>query len=496
MQPDLNKLETLSAAELGRAVNGGKVSPSEIVDYFTDRIERRNKSINAFVYTKFEYAKSAAKELEKKLTKKKFTGVFAGVPFALKDFLPSKVGWTNSHGGVRALIKEDTVNSEFCRAMETAGGIAIGKTNAPAFGFRGTCDNLLYGATSTPFLLGYNSGGSSGGSAAAVDDGLVPIAEGSDGGGSIRIPAAWCNLFGFKASVGTIPSVCRPDAWAATHPYCFNGGLTKTVEDSAILLNYMSCYNPKDPLSLDFGKRDFTELMKNTIKGLKIGFTADFGIFPAEREVAEIVENSALRFEEVGAVVEPLHFNLKRSAYEYAEMWCKSICIDTAIELEEQRKNGFDLVRDYKNDIPEEFIYWNEKAAKSSIMDYYMFNLIRTELYEAQRETFENYDIIISPTTICRPVRNDKNGNTLGPSFVNGQKVEPIIGFCETFLANFTGNPAASIPAGLSKKGLPVGMQIIGKRFKDEDVLAVSYSFEKIQPWRDLYNIPFSRKII
>lgn len=495
MQPDLNKPETLSAAELGRAVNNGEISPSEIIDYFADRIERRNKSINAFVYTKFEYAKAAAKELEKKLAKEKYAGEFAGVPFALKDFLPSKIGWTNSHGGVRALIKEDTFNSEFCKAMEKAGGIATGKTNAPAFGFRGTCDNLLYGATSTPFAPEYNSGGSSGGSAAAVADGLVPIAEGSDGGGSIRIPAAWCNLFGFKASVGTIPSVCRPDAWAATHPYCFNGGLAKTVEDSAILLNYMSCYNPKDPLSLDLGKRDFTKLMKNKIKGRKIGFTADFDIFPVETEVAQIVERSALRFEELGAVVEPVHFNLKRSSDEYAEMWCRSICTDTAIELEEQRKNGFDLIRDYRNDIPEEFIYWNEKVSKSSIMDYYRFNLIRTELYDAQREAFEKYDIIISPTTVCQPVKNDKNGNTLGPSVVNGRQVEPLIGFCETFFANFTGNPVASVPAGLSRKGLPVGMQIIGKRFKDEDVLAVSYSFEKIQPWRHLYNIPFSREI-
>lgn len=182
-------LESLSAAELGREVLSGRVSPTEVVRHFASRIAERNPSLNAFVYTKYEDALSAAKALEERLAAGENPGPFAGVPFGLKDFLPSKKGWTNSHGGVRALIREDGSDSEFCKAMESAGGIAIGKTNSPAFAFRGTCDNLLYGPTSTPFAPGYNSGGSSGGSAAAVADGMVPIAEGSDGGGSIRIPA-------------------------------------------------------------------------------------------------------------------------------------------------------------------------------------------------------------------------------------------------------------------------------------------------------------------
>ena len=181
-------LEALSAAELGREIGTGHITPTEVIEHFVRRIEARNPSLNAFVYTKFEYALAEAKKLEARLARGEEIGPFAGVPFALKDFLPSKTGWTNSHGGVRSLIREDPFDSEFCRAMEAAGGIAVGKTNAPAFAFRGTCDNKLYGPTSTPFDTRYNSGGSSGGSAAAVADGLVPIAEGSDGGGSIRCP--------------------------------------------------------------------------------------------------------------------------------------------------------------------------------------------------------------------------------------------------------------------------------------------------------------------
>ena len=488
-----NNLEYLSAAELGTAIRSRVLSPIEAVRYFEKRIEERNPSLNAFVYTRFDHAESEANKLEEKLARGEEAGPFAGVPFALKDFLPSKKGWLNSHGGVASLIREDNADSEFCRAMETAGGIAVGKTNSPAFGFRGTCDNKLYGPTANPFDTRYNSGGSSGGSAAAVSDGLVPIAEGGDAGGSIRIPAAWCGCFGFKPSVGTVPSVVRPDAWSATHPYCVNGGLTKTVEDSAILLNYMDRYDPRDPLSLPRRVKDYTEEMNRSVRGWKIAWTPDFGVFPVDPEVARITEEAAMSLKEAGALVEPVQFDIKRTAYELAEMWCRSISVDTAIELELDRRKGFDLIRDHRDELPEEFVFWNEEVARGGILNYYEFNRVRTELLDAFGSVFEYYDLILSPTTICLPVPNASDGNTLGPHEVAESPVEPLIGFCETFFANFTGNPAASVPAGLSQNGLPVGMQLIGKRFCDGDVLAAAKAFENIRPWRNLYKMTQAR---
>ena len=217
------RLECLSAVELAKLIKKGEVSCTEVIRYFADRISSRNAGINAFVYTKIDEALAEAALLEKSLLRGIDPGPLCGVPVALKDFLPSRKGWTNSHGGVKALMREDPEDSMFFKAASAAGAIAVGKTNAPAFAFRGTTDNKLYGPTSTPFNTEYNSGGSSGGSAAAVADGLILIGEGSDGGGSLRIPAAWCGCFGYKASVGTIPSICRPDAWMATHPYCHNG---------------------------------------------------------------------------------------------------------------------------------------------------------------------------------------------------------------------------------------------------------------------------------
>ena len=487
------ELEKLSGVELGKEVRSGHITPTEVIRYFQERIEKRNPSLNAFTYTKFDDAFSEAKALEEKLLRHEKVGPLAGVPVGLKDFLPSKKGWTNSHGGVKSLIRIDPEDSMFYIAAREAGAIAVGKTNAPAFAMRGTCDNYLYGPTRNPFDTRYNSGGSSGGSAAAVADGMLPISEGSDGGGSIRIPSAWCGCFGFKASVGTIPSICRPDGWTATHPYCFNGAITRTVEDSALMLNYMARYNPRDPLSLDHGKRDFTELMKKPIRNWKIAFTTDFDVFTVDPEVASIVKAAARKLEAAGASIEPVHFSFQHTQNEFAELWCRSISIDTAIDMELWKKEGLDLVRDHREELPEEFIYWNELALRSTVMDYRYFNELRTEMLDAMQDIFDTYDIILSPVTICPPVLNAEDGNTRGPLEMNGRKIEPLIGFCETFFSNFTGNPAASVPAGLTKTGLPVGMQIIGKKFRDEDVLAVAKTFEDIAPWG--YEIPFGRKV-
>ncbi len=484
-----DKLEELSASELARFVRSGKVSPKEVIRYFRQRIETLNPGLNAFVYTKFDYAEAEAEKLEAMLARGEDIGDFGAVPFGLKDFLPSKKGWTSSHGGVPSYVRTDDEDSEFCAAMERAGGISVGKTNAPAFGFSGACDNVLYGPTSNPFSLKHNSGGSSGGSAAAVAAGLVPISEGSDGGGSIRIPAAWCLCYGFKASIGTIPQIIRPDGWAASHPYCFNGGITKTVEDAAILLNHMARFDPRDPHSIPRPKKDYRQLMNRGIEGMKIGFTPDFGIFPVEEEIASICGEAAFSLANAGAKVSFIKPRIPYTVNELAELWCLSISIDTAIELSLLREKGIDLAGTHSDELPEAFLYWNEIAAKSDIFDYYKFNTVRTAILDAQEEIFKDFDILISPTTVCPPVLNSESGETQGPEYVNGIKLERRIGYCETFIENFTGNPAASIPAGLTKSCLPVGMQIIGKKFRDEDVLAVSKAFENIRPWRQYYEI-------
>ena len=232
-------------------------------------------------------------------------------------------------------------------------------------------------------------------------------------------------------------------------------------------------------------------MMKKPVKNWKIGYTDDFGIFTVDEEVRQIVRKAAMRFKDAGANVEPVKFHFSHSAYEYAELWDRSICFDTATDLELWKRKGFDLIGDYRDQLPEEFIYWNEEIMKFSFLDFRTLNEMRTEILDVQEDIFETYDLILSPVTICPPVKNRSDRNTTGPTELDGVKVEPLIGFCETFFENFTGNPAASIPAGLTKEGLPVGMQIIGRKFRDEDVFAVAYTFEQLAPWS--YDIPYNR---
>lgn len=483
----MEDLSYLSAIEIGKKVNAKEISPTTVINFFLKRIEERNPSINAFVYTKAEEALQEAKQLEYRLVKGEKLGPFAGVPVGLKDFLPSKKGWTNTHGGVKALTRVDDFDSEFYAAAKRLGAIAIGKTNAPAFAFRGTTDNKLYGPTSTPFNVKYNSGGSSGGTAAAVADGLITLGEGSDGGGSIRIPSSWCGCFGFKPSVGLVPSVCRPDGWTATHPYCFNGAITRSVGDAIVIYNEMIHYSPADPISLPFADQLDLQFMPSISKSIAV--TYDFDLFDTHPEIVEKVEEAVHVFEKLGYKVDLVHFNWKTPLKEMAEMWCRSISIDTSIDLELWKREGLDLIKDHRDELNEEFIRWQEIAFNSKVMDFRRFNEIRTEMLDAQEEVFKNYTAILAPVTSCLPVLNSNDRDTMGP-----KDVEPLIGFCETFFENFTGNPACSIPAGLSKGGLPIGLQIIGKKWRDQDVIALARIFEAEHPWN--YDIPKNRAII
>lgn len=487
------KLNELSGAELGRLVNSHEISPVEIIDNTEESINQINESINAFVYTRFDEARDRANQLENRLMKNEDVGPFAGVPAALKDFLPSKKGWTASHGGVRCLKTVDDEDSQFCKAIEQLGGVVVGKTNAPSFGFRGLTDNYMYGPTSTPFKIGYNSGGSSGGSAAAVAAGLVPFAEGGDAGGSIRVPSAWCGVFGFKPSAGIVPSVCRPDAWTATHPYCCGGPITRTVEDAAIILETMMDFDPKDPISVPIVHKQFSNLMNSGIRGMKIGVTHDFDLFPTpDDEIVLAVRDCAKLLREGGAQIHSAHFNIDWSLKEVEQAWLTGICLDTAIDMEIWKKNGFDLDKDHHEDLPEEFFKYNRIALASNAMDYRKFHEIRTNILDSHVSVFEKCDVIIAPVTGCLSVRNARNGDTRGPKVIGGQEVDDLIGFAYTYLENMTGYPAASVPFGFSKEGLPIGVQVIGRRYFDEDVLKVARVIEQLRPWRDSYKRIFN----
>ena len=489
--------EYLSAVDLASDIRDKKLAPSEVVEETIRAIDERNPSINAFVYTNYDEAREKAKVEDDKLARGEASGAFFGVPTAAKDFIPGIPGWPGTFGGIKALSHMiDDHWGSYTGAMNDKGAIMIGKTNSPSLAFRGTCDNKMFGPTSTPFKPGYNSGGSSGGSAAAVGDGILLIAEGTDGGGSIRIPAAWCGCYGFKAGNGIIGGAPRPNAYGTCHPYCWDGTISRTVKDAAYALQAMAGYDPFDPNSIDFGNRDYIAALDKSIKGMRIGFTPDFGIFPVEPEIARMCEAAAKRFEDAGAIVEQATFDFKRSAFELAEAWDRMITISGGLgTIEEFKAGGIDLLRDHADDLPDELIYWVEDAYKRGYVDFHDDEVIRTEVFDQIQGAFQDYDLLLSPTLACHPVKNDANRNTVGPSTINGVKTEPLIGFCLTFFCNFTGNPAASIPAGLSEDGFPVGLQLIGNRYGERDLISASAAYERVSPWTADYEVTKNRTL-
>ncbi len=478
---------TESAATLARRIRSKQVSPVEVMDAAIARIESHNSKINALIILHLDEAREAAKKAEAVVMTGAALGPLHGVPVAMKDCFDFKPGWVCTFGGIRAL-KNWTARS-YCmwaERMEKAGAIIVGKTNSPIFGFRGTCDNYLFGPSRNPFDLSKNTGGSSGGSAAAVAAGLLPLCEGTDGGGSTRIPASWSGVYGYKASYGRVPLVTRPDAFSGTIPFIFEGPITRTVEDAALAMSTLAGYDSRDPFALD-GSVDFTAALKGSMKGKRIAYTRNYGIFPVDPRITAVTDKAVQAFTEAGAHVEEVELGINRSQWELSEVWCRFCAPKQVAALEGFKREGIDIQRDHHDDMPPEFWYWDEIGRRLTVTQFIDDQIARSEVYDAIRNVLDRYDFLVSPTLASLAVDNATDGNTLGPAEINGEKINRLIGWCMTYLINFTGNPAATVPAGLADNGLPVGMQIVGRRYDDAGVIAASAAFERLRPWIDTY---------
>jgi amidase len=493
-----DELAYAPAHELAARIRRRDLSPVEVVESFIDRIEARNPSLNALVYLGFDDARREARLAEESVMRGAELGPLHGVPAAIKDLFDFKPGWKSTLGGIRAL--KDHVVDAHCafaeRIQRRGGAILLGKTNSSLMGFRGTCDNYLFGPSRNPFNVAKNTGGSSGGSAAAVADGLMPLAEGTDAGGSIRIPASWCGVYGYKASFGRVPFLSRPNAFgAADSPFLFEGPITRTVEDAAVALNVLAGYDSRDPFSLNEPVGDFTAATRRSIRGLRIAYSPNLDVFPVDNHVKEAVNRAVRAFEEAGATVEDVKLGITRPQRELSDVWSRLYMLLNLQAFETYKKAGIDLLGDHRDDFPPEYLYWVEECQRMSALDFYRDQAVRTEIYNAFQSILNEYDLLITPTLACPPVDNATDGNTVGPNAINGEEVDPLIGWCLTYFVNFTGHPAASIPAGLSDDGLPVGMQIIGRRNADADVLAASAAFERLRPWHDHYRLCQERSL-
>jgi len=484
---DAGELAYLSIRELTRLIHSRQVSPVDLVEASLARIGSQNAKINAFVYLNPDYALGQAKVVESALLRGEELGPLAGLPTAIKDLSDSRPGWKGTLGGIPAL-RDHVIDSycNFAERMEQAGAIPVGKTNSPTMGFRGTCDNYLFGPTHNPFDLTKNSGGSSGGSAAAVAAGFVPFAEGTDGGGSIRIPAAWCGLFGFKGTSGRVARLSRPSAFGASSLFTFEGCLTRSVEDTAFVMDALCGPDDRDPHSLP-DTVPWLESMTGSVKGLRVAYSPDLGVFPVDSRVEHAVRNAVKAFEDGGAVVEEVTMQSQHSALELGDLWCRLMVPSSIVRVENLRRAGIDLRKDHPGDLAPEIVYWIDRVNVQTVIEAERDREMRTTVFDAVQQVFENYDLLLTPTLACLPVDNGTDGNTLGPAEINGEPINRLIGWCLTFPLNFTGHPAASVPAGVIEERWPVGMQIVGKRYDDAAVMRASAFFEAARPWQQNY---------
>lgn len=484
-----------SATDLVAEIESGAVSATEVMEQTLQLVDEREPSLNAIVYRGFDQALESARAIDAEMASGAPGGPMRGVPVVMKDLFCFKPGWPATFGGIPAMA--DFSIDGYCmwaQRMEQAGAIIIGKGNSPALGFRGATDNYLFGATKNPFDTARNPGGSSGGSAAVVADGLVPIAEGTDGGGSIRIPSAWSGLVGYQPSAGRVPSILRPNAFSGVSPFIYEGPITRTVEDAALAMSVLGGPHPADPFcALD--TVDYMSALGQGVVGKKIAYSPDLGVYPVEPGVADVVAEAVRAFEDAGAIVEQVDMEIGLDQRELADLWCRLIMPLSLDSFARLAEGGLDLIGEHRSDLPPEFWRWADHVAGMTAMEYFDDNSRRTLVWDAMQAVLTEYDLLVSPTVASLPTLNRDDGNTAGPSEINGVEVDPLIGWCMTYFTNFTGHPAISLPAGLSD-GLPVGMQVIGRRGADIEVLAAASAFEEVRPWDHIYDIPKARALL
>lgn len=478
------------ARAISTDVRKGNLSPVTVVEEHLDRIEEVNDDLTAYVTVLTDEARERAREIEQAISDGDDVGQLAGVPVALKDLYAAKAGVRETCGCKPLADFRPDRDATFVERIEDAGGIVLGKTNVPEFGHKGTTDNELFGSTSTPFDTSRNAGGSSGGSAAAVAAGLAPLAQGSDGGGSIRIPASFCGVYGFKASHRRVPNRERPDAFGGITPYTHYGPLTRTVADAALMLDTIAGPHPDDPFMLPDDGTNYMDTLEDPIDDLSVAYSPRFDGFPVDERVLDVVDEAVGAFVSCGADVVEESPEIPYSHHELCETWMRMherLLAKTNEAV--KRTSNVDLLGDHREELTPVVADQMEAGYETDTAAAFEWSVVRTAVFDAIQSILADHDLLVTPTLAVPPVDNDvtMDGQVVGPSEVDGQTVDPLLGWCLTYPINFTGHPAASIPAGFTDEGLPVGLQIVGRRFDDETVLAASAAFERVRPWEAAY---------
>jgi amidase/aspartyl-tRNA(Asn)/glutamyl-tRNA(Gln) amidotransferase subunit A len=294
-------------------------------------------------------------------------------------------------------------------------------------------------------------------------------------------------VVGVKATFGRVASATRPDAYYHHTPFLHSGPLARTVDDAALMLSVLAGPHDRDPFSLPDDGSDPVASTRRSVAGLRVGYSADFGGFPVDPAVRAVVDEAVGALGEAGAVVEPVVPVLPAPHGELAEMWVRMVELLYASMADDMARGGTDLMGEHRDELTPEMRGMIERGSARSAVVAKRDDVIRTSVFDAVQDVLDGHDLLVTPTLAVPPPPNADDGSTRGPAEVGGEPVDPLIGWCLTYPLNFSGHPAASVPAGLTPEGLPVGMQIVGRRFDESTVLAAAAAVERVRPWAGAY---------
>jgi len=467
---DATDLRYTPATELARLYRSRALSPVEVTEAVLRRIEALNPKLNAFLTVTADLARQQARAAEERARRGELLSQLDGVPYSIKDLEPT--------AGIRTTFGskwfEHNVPSEdgvVAGRLRATGGVLLGKTNTPNFGHKDNCDNLLGPPCRNPWKLDRTSGASSGGAGAAVAAGLGPIAHGSDGAGSIRIPSSLCGIFGFKPSFGRVPYAPSADYWAARS---HNGTMTRTVRDAALLLQAMAGPDPRDPLTIDAPPEDYLVACDGDLKGLRVVWSADLGYAPVDPEVRALAEAAARRFADFGCTLESRNPG-----------WPDPGAFHKIIYEVSVASRQIDRFRERPEWIEPSLRQMIENAQRVTALEHGKALLARSTFYDQARKFSETCDLLLTPQMpVGAWAAEPGPGPHQGPTSIGGRPTPTMFDRLPfTFPFNLTGQPAATVPCGFTSEGLPVGLQIVGRWHADATVLRAAACFEAAQPW-------------
>jgi amidase len=453
----------MSAVEMAQLIRAKKLSAREALAAHLKQIERVNPKVNAIVTLVPELAAEAARKADEAQARKETLGPLHGLPVAHKDLVETR-GIRTTFG---SLLHKDYVPVEddlIVERMRRAGAITIGKTNTPEFGAGSQTFNKVFGATHNPYDLTKTCGGSSGGAAVALACGMVPVADGSDTGGSLRNPAAFCNVVGFRPSIGRVPNPKAGFAWSTLST---SGCLGRSVGDLALGLSAIAGPDSRAPLSIHEPGERFARPLDRNFKGARVAWFKDLGGAPFDSRVRTVVDSHRKTFESLGCIVEQAEpdFAPAEISFRILRAWTSAANHRTRLQ---QQPNAYESYKDtLKSEIDEGMLLTGADVARGEAA--------HAEIWRRFQAFLEKYEYFVLPTTQVPAF----DINMYYPTEIAGVKLESYIDWMKScWYISATGNPAASLPGGFTAQGLPVGLQIVGRDKEDFAVLQLAHAFE------------------